>query len=121
MTRERGMSVTTQLAGDEAARRRRLCSGGAARDWRNGWVGEGWGDEGEKRTNGRGVMREWGNGGFLAAFFRYDAGKSLLARPRVGNFILVFPTFLCLLLFYFSMYILLLEFQLLYYCLMIMT
>ena len=48
MTRERGMSVTTQLAGDEAARRRWLCSGGAARDWRNGWVGEGWGMRGKR-------------------------------------------------------------------------
>ena len=48
MTRERGMSVTTQLAGDEAARRQRLCSGGAARDWRNGWVVEGWGMRGKR-------------------------------------------------------------------------
>ena len=38
--------------------------------------GGGVGDEGEKRTNGRGVMREWGNGGFLAAFFGMTPGNS---------------------------------------------
>ena len=44
--RERGMSGTTELVGDQAARRRRLCSGGPARVWRN---------REEERTSGRGV------------------------------------------------------------------